>query len=210
MTVWINPVNGAGAVFDFRDSTLANGHQLTLSASGRQLILNSFSNGIALVNIGAVDALAVGAFSTTSPVWNFVAIKFSGVSGSQPLFYSAQVNPPSFAQQLVTANGITTPICNQISRAFIGNIAGVQTYNSGFSGSLSDLKIYNFEMTLAQVMVRFTAEQSKLKKRIFFKNYNYYFFLAVRATTCSSTSINPQYFYIVLVSLLASFFKLLQ
>ncbi len=167
MTLWINPVSVAGAVFDFRDSTLANGHQLTLSASGRQLILNSFSNGIAVVNTGAVGALAVGSFSTTFPVWNFVAIIFSGVSGSQPLFYSAQVNPPSGAQQLATANGITTPICNQISRAFIGNIAGVQTYTSGFSGSLSDLKIYNFGMTQAQVIARFTAELGKLKKRIF-------------------------------------------
>jgi hypothetical protein len=166
VTLWINPIAGAAGavVFDFRDATLANGYQLTLAASGLQLILNSFSTGVAtaVANTGAAAALTLGAISVTAPVWNFVAITFSGVSGSQPSFYNARLTAPTAAQTLATGNAITTPTCNQISRAFIGNVASSSavTATTGFGGSLSDLKIYNFQMTLTQVAARYTAELS--------------------------------------------------
>jgi len=149
MTLWINPA-ADGAVLDFKDLTLANGYLFSIANTARQMSLISRSAGVSVTNLGIATALSIG--TLTTPAWNFAVISFSGVTGDTPSMYASTTAAPTTAQVLATSASITTPVCNIYSRAFIGNRA---TYPlaaaSGFTGALNDLKIYNFQMSLAQV-----------------------------------------------------------
>lgn len=153
MTLWINPA-ADGSVLDFKDLTLANGYLFSIANTARQMSLISRSAGVSVTNLGIATALSIG--TLTTPAWNFAVISFSGVTGDTPSMYASTT-----AQVLATSASITTPVCNIYSRAFIGNRA---TYPlaaaSGFTGALNDLKICNFQMSLAQVQARWTAEIS--------------------------------------------------
>ena len=165
VTLWLNPLAATiGVIFDFKDSTLANGYQLQLNAAGTGVILISSATGTTAVTNTGATTLTIGATTLAGVKWNFVAITFSGVTGTFPSFYNGLNSAPSSAQS-ITPVAINTPVCNQMSRSFIGNqadLSGLST-NTGFSGSLNDLKIYNYQMSLAQVAARFTAEQSSFR-----------------------------------------------
>jgi hypothetical protein len=161
ITFWIRLI-AVGVVFDFKDATLANGYQISIpDAVPGTLTLISTANGAqAINNIGP-------ATSVTANEWNFAAITFSGVAGETPVFYQNGAAAPTGST--LGLNPITEiPSSNTMARTIFGNTATIAiTAGTGFSGALNDLKIYNFQMTLAQVISKFTSEQSK-----FFKSKN--------------------------------------
>jgi hypothetical protein len=153
---WIRLV-APGVVMDFKDATLANGYQVSLTA-GPASTLNLLSRAG-----GAADVTNLGpATSVTANAWNFVAITFSGVAGQTPVFFQNGAIAP--VGSTAGLNAITViPTCNTMSRTIFGNTASIAiTDATGFTGFLSDIKIYNFAMILTQVTARFTAEQSRI------------------------------------------------
>jgi hypothetical protein len=184
ITMWIRVAAAvAGAILDFKDALLANGYLLSLDATGRIPSITPLPAG------NGVAAAPGNVLGTVAGLWNFMAITFSGTSGTAPNYFGSTTAAQPSAAQASAVTIAPVPTCNIMTRNYIGNGAVTPiSATGGFSGALSDLKIYNFAMSLAQVQTRWTAE------------------VATRATTCSSTSINPQYFYILLVAVLAIIF----
>jgi hypothetical protein len=152
ISMWINHVAVASTILDFKDGTLTNGYRISNAAAGTTPILTPLPAGA-----GASTAAAA---VLTPAAWNFFVVSFSGVTGAFPQFFGSLgsiVTAPA-AAQAGSAPITSIPACNTMTRAIIGNAFATPMAASGLSGLLSDLKIYNFAMSLAQVQAKFSAE----------------------------------------------------
>jgi hypothetical protein len=178
-TLFINQAAaGAGTIADFIDVAGTNivTYSIVAGAASFTLII-----GTTTVTSGATTALTNGA-------WFFVAVSYAG-SGSIPNFFSTTV--ATVAIPAAVAGGAaapTAPTCTTMITALIGSTTANPPAAPITASNLNDFKIYNFALSTAQVQARYSAE------------------VATRVFTCSSSSINPQYFYIVIVAIIASLF----
>ena len=161
------------------------------------------------LTIGSVGSTS-NAITTIPTAWTFLAVSYGGSVGTTPNFFSAPVSAPATTPSAISGQtAITTgPSCSVMTQGTIG--AKIDGTSPMDVSRFNDFKIYNFALSTQQVQNRFTAEVGKLLEYILklriFKIKIWFCNLGTRVFTCSSSSINPQYFYIVLVAVLACFY----
>jgi len=197
ITFWINQI---GTISTGLAATSTALRILDFSIQSMQSATRT-SFGVALTNsravifygstAGAIDVFSSPQSGTLVPArgaWAYVAL--SCAVGSANTVCSIYVST-STTIGTATSSTLTGVLPN--TGIYYYNFIGASTFTlaanleSDMNTHLSDLKIFNSALTSNQLQTQLTAEA------------------AARTYTCSSTSISPQYFYIVLLALLGSF-----
>jgi len=190
ITLWLNIIQAPSAdfarIFDFAQN------YPNLAPGSRTAVALKINNGAApipslvLSNAGA-EVLVTSSSGITAATWTFVGISCTVTTSTSCIFYFG-----SSAVTVLTATATINAASNIIPSTgtylynYIGASAMPRAAEVAYNGLINDLKIYSSTLTATQMLTNFLAEKT-------------------RVYTCSSTSISPQYFYIVLLALLGSF-----